>query len=166
MRNLILLVTAAAVLFLVNYSIWQRERLVTDGRSVYLELAPVDPRSLMQGDYLALRFKVAADLSESVAKASRDGRLVLGVDRNRVGTFRRFSDAAAPAADEALLRYRVRNREVKLATNAFFFQEGDAPLYRGVKYGEFKLSPDGEAILVALRGAERQLLGRSEPFSR
>jgi uncharacterized membrane-anchored protein len=159
MRNAILLVTAALVLVLVNYSIWQRERLVTHGRSVLLELAPVDPRSLMQGDYMALRFKVAANLSQPSARGAKDGRIVLGIDRDNVGTFRRFADGAPPAADEALLRYRVRNGQARLASNAFFFQEGDSGLYRDAKYGEFKLAPDGEAILVALHGADRQLLG-------
>lgn len=47
------------VLIAVNVSIYQREQLLQHGRFVLLELAPVDPRSLMQGDYMALRFEVA-----------------------------------------------------------------------------------------------------------
>src|SRR5690606_19512775 len=38
------------------------ERTLRDGQLVLLELAPVDPRSLMQGDYMALRFAVDAQL--------------------------------------------------------------------------------------------------------
>ena len=46
------------VLLAVNWNIMQREHLLNDGKLVLLELAPVDPRSLMQGDYMALRFKI------------------------------------------------------------------------------------------------------------
>ena len=38
------------VLAAVNYSIYGKEEIVRSGETVYLELAPVDPRSLMQGD--------------------------------------------------------------------------------------------------------------------
>jgi uncharacterized membrane-anchored protein len=159
MRNLILFVTAAVVLVLVNYSIWQRERLISSGRTVLLELAPVDPRSLMQGDYMALRFKVVSEaFPQGNIKGMRDGRIVLTLDDRNVGTFSRFADGRT-AADGALLRYRIRNGQPKFATNAFFFQEKQGDYYRDARYGEFRVSPDGEAILVALRGPELQTLG-------
>jgi len=159
MRNIILLLSAAVILVLVNYSIWQREALISSGRTVLLELAPVDPRSLMQGDYMALRFKLATDaFPPDKIKGLKDGTIVLAVDSRNIATFRRFADGKR-AADEALLRYRIRNSQPKLATNAFFFQEKQGDLYRDAKFGEFRVSPDGEAILVALRSAELQALG-------
>ena len=167
MRNIILLVTAAIVLVMVNYGIWQREGIISSGRTVLLELAPVDPRSLMQGDYMALRYKVAmAAFPQDRLKGMHDGRIVLAVDSRNIGTFRRFEDAGRPAADELLMRYRIRNDQPKFATNAFFFQEKQGDLFRDAKYGEFRLSPDGEAILVALRGSELQTLGPKESAER
>ena len=160
MRNIVLLLTAAVVLVLVNYNIWQREELVSRGRTVLLELAPVDPRSLMQGDYMALRFRLANEaFPPGRITGLKDGRIVLAVDSRDVGTFRRFADQDRPAADEVLIRYRIRKGQPKFATNAFFFQENQGDCYREAKYGEFRLSSDGEAILVALRGADLQTLG-------
>lgn len=159
MRNIILLLSAAVILVLVNYSIWQRETLISSGRTILLELAPVDPRSLMQGDYMALRFKLTNDaFPYDKIKSLKDGRIVLAVDSRNTATFRRFADGKT-AADEALLRYRIRNGQPKFATNAFFFQEKQGALYRDAKFGEFRVSPDGEALLVALRGADLQTLG-------
>ena len=89
----------------------------------------------------------------------KDGRIVLAVDERNVGTFRRFADNSAPVSDEMLIRYRIRNGQPKLATNAFFFQEKHGDCYREAKYGEFRSSPDGEVILVALRGVDLQKLG-------
>ena len=41
-----------------NVGIWQKEQLIAHGQPVFVELAPVDPRSLMQGDYMRLEFRV------------------------------------------------------------------------------------------------------------
>ena len=109
---------------------------------------------------MALRFKAANDaFSPGKIKGLKDGRIIVAVDPRNVGTFRRFADGGPPAADEALLRYRIRNGQPKFATNAFFFQEKQGDYYRNARYGEFRVSPDGEAILVALRGADLQTLG-------
>jgi uncharacterized membrane-anchored protein len=161
MRNIVLLLAASLLLVLVNYSIWQREELITGGRMVLLELAPVDPRSLMQGDYMALRFRLAAEaFPPDRLKGLKDGRIVLGVDARGVGTFRRFADGSS-GGGEQLLRYRIRNGQPKFATNAYFFQEKQGHFYQEAKFGEFRVSPDGEALLVALRGADLQPLGPS-----
>ena len=40
-----------------------KERVISRGDVVYLRLAPVDPRSLMQGDYMALNFAIGMEVS-------------------------------------------------------------------------------------------------------
>ncbi|MFT6791681.1 MAG: hypothetical protein ACJA04_000891 [Cellvibrionaceae bacterium] len=42
------------VLGVLNYGIYQKQKIKDHGEIVLLELAPVDPRSLMQGDYMRL----------------------------------------------------------------------------------------------------------------
>ena len=59
MRKWLILLCAPLILAVVNLAIWQNERLIKQGETLLLELAPVDPRSLMQGDYMALRFAMA-----------------------------------------------------------------------------------------------------------
>ncbi len=148
------------ILALANYSIHSRERLLSEGDVVLLQLAPVDPRSLMQGDYMALRFKIANNVRSSLASEERrDGHIVLAVDAKRIGTFARLDDGTPLAGNETRLRYRVRNGLTKFATNAFFFQEGDAGLYRRARYGEFRVADDGEAILTGLRNQQLVTLG-------
>ena len=155
MRERIALIAGLLVLAAIDYVIVQRESLVSNGKVVLLELAPVDPRSLMQGDYMALRFKVATDaFSRGNVKGLKDGRLVVALDERGVGTFKRFEDAAALAPNEVLLRYRIRNEQPKFATNAFFFQEGHAQRYTAAKYGEFRASPAGDLILTSMRDAQ------------
>ena len=49
-----ILIIANLVLLLVyfNWSVYQKEQTLKEGQLVLLQLAPVDPRSLMQGDYM------------------------------------------------------------------------------------------------------------------
>jgi uncharacterized membrane-anchored protein len=169
-RKAILVLATVAVLGAVNWTIAARERLIESGRVVLLELAPVDPRSLMQGDYMALRFKVADEAfpgrrvrDTGVGKAE-DGRIVVTLDERGVGSFKRLAGDAPLAANEALLRYRVRDGIPKFATNAFFFQEGHAKHYERARYGEFRVGSDGDAILSGLRGEKLERL--APPASR
>jgi uncharacterized membrane-anchored protein len=158
MRERIALIAGLLALAVIDYVIVQRESLVSNGKVVLLELAPVDPRSLMQGDYMALRFRLANDAFGS-GRDLKDGRIVVALDERGVGKFKRFEDATPLAPDEVLVRYRVRNGQPKLATNAFFFQEGHAQIYQVARYGEFRASPDGEVILTAMRDANLKVLG-------
>jgi uncharacterized membrane-anchored protein len=131
----------ALVLIAVNFSIVAKERIKTGGELIYLELAPVDPRSLMQGDYMALRFAIAQEISTeesgSAALLIYDNRLAkLNPDRNASGL---------------RIRYRIRNGQVWLGTNAYFFEEGTAGRYEPARYGAFRVDRDsGEAVLVGL----------------
>lgn len=164
MRKWIALAAGLVVLATANYAIYSKEQLLADGRIVLLELAPVDPRSLMQGDYMALRFKVA-DVAlgrGQVKEGLRDGHIVLKLDAQGVGSFARFDDDTMIGNDEVRMRYRIRNDQAKFASNAFFFQEGDAQLYQAARYGEFRVDTTGESILTGLRGQDMVPLGRHE----
>ena len=160
MRKAIALVAGLIVLVLTNLTIYQREKLLAEGRVVLLELAPVDPRSLMQGDYMALDFRLNRDVAAQ-PRGKQDGRVVLAIDEKNVGSFLRFDDGRPPAPHQAVLHYRVREGRIRIATNAFFFQEGEGKRYETARYGEFRVDPDGEAILTGLRDASLRDLGKA-----
>jgi len=159
MRKLLVMVIGAVILGLINYSIFSREGLISNGNTVLLELAPVDPKSLMQGDYMVLRFAVTADarnamkVPEGVAAINEpagDGYIILLLDDKGIGRFDRIDDQSELKAGEVRMLYRRRGNKMKFATNAFFFQEGKAELYEAAKYGEFKVAENGDSILVAM----------------
>jgi uncharacterized membrane-anchored protein len=134
---------ALLVLASVNYSLYAKERIKRDGEVMYLLLGPVDPRSLMQGDYMALRFAVA----DEIARQRPATRFVaLELDSRRVA---RLAEPGSPGA--LPVRYRMRNGQVWLGTNAYFFEEGSASRFASARYGKFRVDPrSGEAVLVAL----------------
>jgi uncharacterized membrane-anchored protein len=142
-------VGAVMVFGVMNWEIAGKERLRATGDVVYLELAPVDPRSLMQGDYMALRFSLTRSITQESAKDFH--AVVLNLDDRRVGTFDHFDNGQRMASGQVRFRYRVRNEQIWLGTNAFFFKEGEAGRYEGARFGEFRVNEAGDAMLVGLR---------------
>ena len=149
------------VFALVNWSIYKKEQHIKNGAVVYLKLAPVDPRSLMQGDYMALRFDMANKIYDKLPKTenyqgwqrnadAKDGSVVVSLDKKRIGTFSHLYNGESVKEQELIMHYRVRGGRVKFATNAFFFEEGSADKYANAKYGEFRVNDIGELLLVAM----------------
>lgn len=173
MSKIIALIVLVIVLGLVNWSIFQKEKHLSQGDIVYLELAPVDPRSLMQGDYMALNFRVAQQVYEALPKFDEqrgwninadagDGFVVVKLDKDRRAQFVRIFAGGTLAPDELKLQYRVRNGAVKFATNAFFFQEGHAQLYEAARYGQFRVNDHGEILLAAMYDEHLTLIAAAE----
>ncbi len=159
LRSLAVVLTAIVVLGLCNLLVLDRERLLADGTSILLELGPRDPRSLIQGDYMALAYEIPEPIQGDPNLPS-DGRLVVRLDEQGVGTVQRlYREGEALQPGEHLLRYRRRGTRIRLGAEDFFFQEGQAPEYQGARYGELKVDAQGNALLIGLRDAERQPLG-------
>ncbi|VFR27294.1 putative membrane protein [plant metagenome] len=155
----------AAALGVANTSVWRNERILAQGQVLRLALAPVDPRSLMQGDYMALNFEVADQLRQlrppgapadaPVVEVPADGYLVLRHDEQGVARLQRVQAEPRPRAqDEIALRYRKRAGQVHIVTNAYFFAEGQAERYEAARFGEFRVNDGGTGLLLRLLDAE------------
>ena len=164
--RLLTLLGALLVLGAVNVTIYGKERIKSHGEVVYLQLAPVDPRSLMQGDYMALRFALVQELEKSLdhsessaAPSPREGEVRWASVTLAADHVAALNSSDGAPASALRLRYRIRGGHVWLGTNAFFFQEGDAQRFSGARYGEFRVDrSSGEAVLVGLRDAALKAL--------
>ncbi|WP_319530902.1 GDYXXLXY domain-containing protein [uncultured Cohaesibacter sp.] len=171
MRNRLVLIVLLPILGLFNYAIYGKETLRNNGELILLELAPVDPRSLMQGDYMRLQFKVAEVASRqlrelrseagnpSEAEAAEQAKnVVLSIGTGGTAKFVRFHRPGETlAADERLLAVQIRknssSRPVLIQPDSFFFQEGHADDYAQARYGRVRINGSGEHILVGLANA-------------
>ena len=176
MRNAVFVITTIIVFSAFNILIYKKEATLRSGKTVFLDLAPVDPRSLIQGDYMILRYRlsreiqtqlkvtnsgyvVLAESGEEVAKENVEARqgpsayLQKGAQKVRGLIPLRIYDGKALKANEHLLKYYFRNNDVQISagkTDAYFFQEGHAERYDNARYGSIKLSISGEAVLDKL----------------
>jgi uncharacterized membrane-anchored protein len=138
----------ALILIIVNLMILSKERTLADGRTVLLKLAPRDPRSLMQGDYMVLRYDLARKVRAEQLVPS--GKLVLQLDKDGAGTFVRLENGMPLNRDEQLLVYRKR-KSLRIGAESFFFEEGSASRFERGVFGELKVDASGNSVLVGLR---------------
>jgi uncharacterized membrane-anchored protein len=164
-------ITVVFVLILTNLSIAKKEAILQDGTMVLLKLAPVDPRSLMQGDYMRLRFAIENQILSNETKQTHKAgvqKLIVDLDDNQVGQFSRLVDLSDPHGQkledtQVMLQYRLRSGRIYLTTHAFFFQEGTAKDYEAAEYGEFRVDENGEILLNALRDKSFNVIGLNRP---
>ena len=160
--NLIAIAMMAVILGAVNLDVYKKERILEQGKIVLLPLAPVDPRSLMQGDYMRLRFAIESTIIDHKKDAAQ-GLFVVNLDAFNIGSFARIYTGQALSESEVKMQFRIRHNRLQLATHAFFFQEGSAKEYERAKYGEFRVAENGDLLLNALRNKEREVIGYNRP---
>ena len=146
-------------LLVANGAIWQKQNLIAHGQPLYLALAPVDPRSLMEGDYMRLRFPTVDAHEVSLLRhwGTARPRMVVQLDGRGVATVQRLHTAAQPlAANERLLELTPKDGNWVVVTDAWFFKEGEAQRWQTARFGEFRVLPDGRALLVGMADANLQ----------
>jgi uncharacterized membrane-anchored protein len=151
MKKIIFFITACIVLAAVPVLIIQKETTLADGRTMLLDLAPRDPRSLMQGDYMVLRYAMVRQVPNDQLQSK--GTLVVKLDANNVASFVRVHKDEPLQDGEYLLAYRKRG-ELRLGAESFMFQEGHAKLYDRARFGELKVDKKGSSVLAGLCDSE------------
>lgn len=163
MRRWLFLLSALAVLAVLGREVVEAEALIRSGEIVLLETAPVDPRSLLQGDYMRLAWAIERDARLDDADAEV---VILGLDDRRIGRFRRVDRGEARGPDErAFAVARQGANGVRVEPHSFLFQEGRAADFARARYGIFRVAPNGRHLLVGLADADAVAIGPrpSEP---
>lgn len=161
MRKAAALLAGLAILAFVNFGIWQREQLVTGGRVVLLKLSPVDPRSLMQGDYMRLSYdlpgvgwRFRSEPDASLLWGARPRVAVLLDERGIAHSPKLLAPGEAVPAGAQLLELTPKGGQWTFVSDAWFFKEGEAARWQPAKYGEFRVTPEGKGLLVRVVGED------------
>ncbi|WP_421286461.1 GDYXXLXY domain-containing protein [Aeromonas veronii] len=163
-RQLALLLSGLAILAGINATVWRYEHAMSSGEVVLLRLAPVDPRSLMQGDYMRLNYEIARELTSRDARATQNkgsDTLVIRLDAHQVASLVADGKPDRLTSDERLLQVHQSERQWQIGPDAYFFEEGTGEQYETARYGEFRLQSDGKTLLVGLRDEAYQPIGQT-----
>ena len=158
-QKTILWLTTLLVLGTSGILVMHKENILKNGTLMLLKVAPVDPRSIMQGDYMILRYVLANQVRSAIKLKNPDndqsvlnGQIVVSLTPAAVAQFIRIHDKNIPlAANEHLLNFRKRYLQIRFAAEAWFFQEGHAADFGHARYGEIRVSDNGEAVLTGMR---------------
>jgi len=146
---IIILVNLFLLMGYFNYSVVKKEELLSDGNLILLKLAPVDPRSLMQGDYMRLRYDISDRFRPD--SISKRGYCVVKLDSAGVAYMVRIQKGKSPKLEnEFVIEYAAGKRNINIGAESYFFEEGQATKYEKAKYGGVKVDASGNSILVGL----------------
>jgi uncharacterized membrane-anchored protein len=151
-RPLIIIGNLLLLLFLFNKSVINKERLMNNGSLVFIELAPVDPRSLMQGDYMRLAYGISQGLPFDSIPAR--GYCVIRLSADGIAARVRVQAQQSPLfAGEHLIRYTSDRWQINIGAESYFFEEGKAQHYSKAKYGGLRVDKSGNSLLMGLYDA-------------
>lgn len=172
MSKLKLYIISANLLLVLGvffFNIVKNEKVLNSDEIVLLEFRPVDPRSIMQGDYMVVEFDIS-NIIQRNAKSNEYKYCVVQIDKERVASFVRLTNSKEGLKkNEILLRYSWgkngrwgKYKHVYIGADSYFFQEGTGYKYEQARYGMLKVVTEGNLIgtcnLVGLCGDDKQLI--------
>jgi len=144
-------------LIILGIQVGKSETLLANGELIKLQLAPVDPRSLLQGDYLTLRYAI------SNLPIENDGwnKLVkVGLNKNKNGIYvysghyvvgKEIPKDIKEKADVWIVGRFKGNTNVEYGIENYFVPEGTGlELQEKVNYAYVKVATNGDAMLINL----------------
>jgi len=163
----LILAVISIVLFLgiIGKNQWQLKH----SQSIFIKLQPVDPRSLLQGDYMALRYTLHWNETELQSETANK-HLPLShylINQPHLLAYVQLDQqhrVVASAMNSKMLDQSQAIRPLALknpdnqidhlypSAQSFLFAEGLADCYAQAEYAEFKVDSKGNAILTSLRG--------------
>jgi uncharacterized membrane-anchored protein len=146
-------ISVAATAAMVGTGVRSMEHILTTGRIVHIPLAPVDPRSLIQGDYMALRFALPSSPAAQQAMRARVPAMyaIASLDPRGAATVSALTETFSPAGpDRILIALAWRGGRWALGTDAYYFREGTADRYARARFGTFRVDAKGRALLIGL----------------
>ena len=171
----ILLIVNITILFVITgFSAMKEENYKKSENYFYLELTPVDPRSLLQGDYMTLNYDIIDKASDFIynnrtyiydgenenevdeirelrklADAKR-AYIAVRLDENKVAKFVKLSKEKTDEKDLLFIAFKSDGFNVNINANSYLFQEGTGDKYEDARYSKVVLVGD-KLRLVDLR---------------
>ena len=149
----ILLIINIVILFVVTgFSANKEEGYKKSDSYFYLELAPVDPRSLLQGDYMTLNYDIIDKAQEIIFNGiydskdennkfldMRKGYIVVSLDENKVAKFVKLSKEKTDEKDLLFIAFKSDGFNININANSYLFQEGTGDKYENARYSKVVL---------------------------
>ena len=161
----ILLIINVVILFVVTgFSANKEEDYKKSEDYFYLELTPIDPRSLLQGDYMTLNYDILDQTTEFIyqnksydyyeeerkeeTKEQKEKRelaeakkayIAVRLDGNKVAKFVKITKEKTDEKDLLFIAYKTNGYDVNINVNSYLFQEGTGDKYENARYSKVVL---------------------------
>ncbi|MTG98861.1 hypothetical protein GJV76_12085 [Myroides sp. BIT-d1] len=184
--NYVILITTVLIVLFFIRAVFEKEQTIKEGQLVLLELAPVDPRSLMQGDYMRLNYKISTGMSDFLNDSlfvsetndslgiTQDnfnkapitsykdtrGFVLLNIDEKGIGHLVDLSSKIKEKGDNQIYVkfFNKTNWNFNIGAESFFFQEGEAEKFEKAVYGGLRVDEKGNSVLVGMYDKDLKLI--------
>jgi uncharacterized membrane-anchored protein len=149
-KLILILLNLFALVAFVNYSAIQKEKILKDGKLVFLELIESNVKApLIRGDMVILKYKIVKGLIFDTLY--KRGYVVVKLDSNSIAERIRFQQKTVPVYEnEILIEYSKGYFSLNIGAENYFIQQGDAQKYAVAKYGAVKVDANGNSLLMGL----------------
>ncbi|MBE4906738.1 GDYXXLXY domain-containing protein [Bacillus luteolus] len=141
----------------VSFQMITNEHLINEGKTITLKLAPVDPRSMIQGDYVRLQYEIG---EVELGEGRHEGRVFLLLKRNDEGIYsvsKVYKTQIDPtkeslAEDEVIIagKYNGYN-QIIFGIESYFVPEGTGlEVERNAEFAKVAVSQKGDALLLTI----------------
>lgn len=156
-KKIIVIINVALIMVIMGWQVFAKEKTLKHGTLVLLRLAPKDPRSLMQGDFMRLRYEEVRDMD--TYNIPTRGYMIMRLDSGNIGKLVRVSEKAdSIQPGEIPIKYFYNESFVSIGAESFFFEEGSATKFDSARYGGLRVAPDGTSILTGLYDENKKYL--------
>ncbi|WP_377888941.1 GDYXXLXY domain-containing protein [Alkalihalobacillus sp. R86527] len=143
---------------MITYQGFYDEWIVQNGSEIKLKLAPIDPRSMLQGDYVRLRYDIS-NLDDTTDIQGRKKVKVVLV-KNEEGYYEysgyyqvggEWNKGYKPLKTDVFIKGILNsNGSAHYGIESFFIEEGSGEEYEAMNYAIVKVGSNGNAILTEL----------------
>lgn len=159
MKLLMILLIIGLQFVLIGTQIAKSEYILATGDLIKLELQPLDPRSLIQGDYVILRYSISTIELKDKVKPMEKVQVVL--TPNEAGVYKytgvykyngKFNKAYSMTDTDVMINARANGwNGVIYGIESFFVPEGTGrEVERNARYAIVKVASNGDSILIEL----------------
>ncbi|MFK2826091.1 GDYXXLXY domain-containing protein [Bacillus sp. B190/17] len=152
-------------LVFIGFTAWQKEQLLKNGELIALQLEPLDPRSLLQGDYVQLNYAVhTAYQNEQQNGRFIEGKIHVQLEQTAeqvpyhgkyVAVYKpvHFTKADQPAVvneKTVTIQGKARYGNINLGIEHFFIPENTGVKWEDKNIALVRVAENGDALLETL----------------
>jgi uncharacterized membrane-anchored protein len=159
-----ILASVLVALVMAGRAVLGFEGVYRSGQDFYLAMRPVDPRSLMQGDFMALGYEADGprDLAtaEGEAEPARRRWAILSLDARRIASLVGYaSQTPRLEAGQVALRVDDWGSRTLIEPRSYFFQEGQGAVFADARFVVFRYRDPAAPLLYGLASETLEILG-------
>lgn len=135
MKKIFVVLNLLLLMIVFGYSVIKEEKNLKKA-TFYIKTVPVDPRSMIQGDYMVLNYDIAESARMEIGNI-RKGYIRIKINDLKIAEFIRIDEECLPPSNnEISIQFQKNGSNIDIGVNSYLFQEGTGNKFQKAQYAE------------------------------